>query len=159
DQHSGLGDDCSRRDLLGVGLLAAALRQMDGGEAPRPGAPDASAARRQRPGPVGRPSARASASTRTVRTWVDLRFLLVSLALSAGFVAMLVHPHLVTDAFPRALFVPILLGGWVIASGEVAAWSHRVQTPLLLILFVIATATVYEFEHFNDTRWVTKQPA
>jgi hypothetical protein len=111
-------------------------------------------------GPVlsgGRPRAQAQQPAPS-RTWVDLTFLLVSLALSAGFVAMLVHPHLVTDLFPRVLFVPILLGGWVIASGEVAAWSHRLQTPLLLILFVIATATVYEFDHFNDTRWVTRQP-
>jgi hypothetical protein len=92
------------------------------------------------------------------RTWVDAAFLLVSLALSVGFFAMLSHPHLFTDLFPRVLFVPILLGGWVIAGGELASWSHRLQTPLLLILFGIATATVYTFNHFNDTRWVTSQP-
>ena len=59
---------------------------------------------------------------------MDYALLIIGAVLTLGFVATIVAPHAVAEWFPRALFLPILLGGWVILAGEIAAWSHRWKT-------------------------------
>jgi hypothetical protein len=71
----------------------------------------------------------------------------------------LVHPHLVADWLPRALFLPILIGGGVLLFGEIAALSHRLETPLLVVIAAISVGLAYWFDHYNDTRWTTPPAA
>jgi hypothetical protein len=50
------------------------------------------------------------------------------------------------------------LAGLVLLLGEVAAWSHRVRTPLLLLLIGLAGGFLYFIDRFHDVRW-TGAPA
>jgi hypothetical protein len=94
-----------------------------------------------------------------VYTWVDKVLMIIGSLLTVGFVFTIVTPHSVADWLPRALFLPILLGGWVIFAGEIAAWSHRWRTPLFVILFFVAITSVWLFGHFHDVRWAAAPPA
>ena len=84
------------------------------------------------------------------------RFVVVVLLLITLF-----DPHLFASRGPRLFFVPVLLGGAVVLLGEVAAWSLRWRTPLLLVVVVIGFTAVYLTESFHDTRWIetTVQPS
>ncbi len=53
------------------------------------------------------------------------------------------YPHFFATWWPRLFFVPILLGGAVVLLGEVAAWSMRQRTPLLLGVAVSNLILVY----------------
>lgn len=71
----------------------------------------------------------------------------------------LVDPHLVAAYLPRLMFAPLLFAGVVLLAGEVAAWSHRLRTPLLLITVGIAVALHYLVASFHDVRWLTRAGA
>jgi hypothetical protein len=71
-----------------------------------------------------------------------------------AFIVAVVSPAFLSDWVPRALFLPLLLGGGLLLFGEIASLSHRWQTPLLL-LFVLAGGILGFFlEHYNDVRWI-----
>jgi hypothetical protein len=67
---------------------------------------------------------------------------------------MIFAPHLFAAQWPRLFFVPLLLSGAVVLLGEVAAWSMRWRTPLLLGIAMIAFIAVYFTASFHDTRWI-----
>jgi hypothetical protein len=70
----------------------------------------------------------------------------------------IVDPHFVATRLPRLFFAPVLFAGLVLLLGEVAAWSHRVRTPLLLLLIGLAGGFLYLIDRFHDVRW-TGAPA
>jgi hypothetical protein len=78
------------------------------------------------------------------------RWLIIGLLIYA-----IIDPHSVAGWFPRLFFVPLLFAGIVLLLGEVAAWSHRLRTPLLLVLAGIAGACLYFVDQFHDVEWVT----
>jgi len=69
------------------------------------------------------------------------------------FVFAVVSPNLLSDYVPRALFVPVMLGGGVLLLGDIAALSHRWSTPLLLIAALLGGGLNLYFDHYNDVRW------
>jgi hypothetical protein len=79
-------------------------------------------------------------------------------AVSAIFIFSLVNPALLAEWLPRALFLPVLTGGGVLLLGEIAALSHRWETPLLLVFAVAGGLSAWLLGHYNDVRWA-KQPA
>src|SRR5262245_23898751 len=66
----------------------------------------------------------------------------------------LVDPHLVAAWVPRVFFAPVLFAGVVLLLGEFAAWSHRLRTPLLLIVAGFAAASLYFVDRFHDVHWI-----
>ena len=65
-----------------------------------------------------------------------------------------IDPHFFAASWPRLFFIPVLFGGAVVLLGEVAAWSMRWRTPLLLGIAMLALVCVYLTESFHDTRWI-----
>ncbi len=87
----------------------------------------------------------------TVDKWLLVAWLVVGTVF--GFA--LINPAFVADWFPRALFLPVLLGGGVLLIGEIAALSHRWETPLLLVLVGLGGIFSYLSSHYDDVRWTT----
>ena len=71
----------------------------------------------------------------------------------------IIDPHAVGDLLPRLFFAPILFAGIVLVLGEFAAWSHRLRTPLLLVLAAVGGVLLYYVDQFHDVYWVSaRQP-
>lgn len=68
----------------------------------------------------------------------------------------LVEPHVLATGLPRLFFAPVLFAGVALVFGEVAAWSHRLRTPLLLVLVGFAGVALYMVDRFHDVRWVIR---
>jgi hypothetical protein len=64
------------------------------------------------------------------------------------------NPYFIADHFPRLFIVPLLFSGGVILLGEIAAWSMRWQTPVLLGIVMVSLAAVWATKNFHDTRWI-----
>jgi hypothetical protein len=103
--------------------------------------------------PTKHPWALFWAATRPQK-WLVVAWIVVL----AIFIFSLVNPAFVADWLPRALFLPVLTGAGVLLLGEVAALSHRWETPLLLVLAVAGGLSAWLLGHYNDVRWA-KQPA
>jgi hypothetical protein len=98
------------------------------------------------------------------RDWPALRAIFVSplnktLILLAAFVTLLFvlaisAPDFVSGWFPRAMFLPILLGGFVLLFGEIASLSHRYSTPLLVCFFFFGGVLGFWLKYYNDVRWI-----
>jgi len=84
------------------------------------------------------------------RFWFIARIVTVSLLAVTIF-----NPHLVADWSPRLYFIPLLFGGGVVLLSELAAWSMRWQTPLLLMIAGLSLLFVFVTANFHDTRWIT----
>jgi hypothetical protein len=91
-------------------------------------------------------------------SWVDGALFAIAVLVTIAFGVALSAPHAVADFLPRALIAPLLFGGGVLFLGEVAAWSHRLRTPFLLIMVGVATLLAYAVGRFHDVRW-TPPPA
>jgi hypothetical protein len=78
-----------------------------------------------------------------------------------GFVAVvaILFPQFTSAFTPRLFFVPLLFSGVVLFLGEIASWSHRLRTPLLLMIVVISVVSVNNVERYHDVRWVKGRPA
>ena len=87
-------------------------------------------------------------------TWLNKTLFVLALAVTALFVVAIVEPNVVSDLFPRVLFLPVLLGGCVLLLGEIAALSHRYSTPLLVCFFVIGGILGFWLKYYNDVRWI-----
>jgi hypothetical protein len=74
-------------------------------------------------------------------------------------VASILFPLFMAGWMPRLFFVPLVFSGIVLFLGEIASWSHRKQTPLLLALVVISVITINVVDRFHDVRWVQGHPA
>jgi hypothetical protein len=70
------------------------------------------------------------------------------------FLFALREPAFVADWLPRAIFVPLLLGGGVLLFGEIASLSHRYMLPLLIGFFILGGLLGLRLVHYNDVRWV-----
>jgi hypothetical protein len=102
------------------------------------------------------------------KTWDNRREILASrvnrvlivmaCVITAVFVVALIWPVFLTDWVPRAVFLPVLLGGGLLLFGEIAALSHRYTTPLLLCFFVLGGVMNYLLPHYNDVQWVASAP-
>ena len=103
--------------------------------------------------PTKHPWALFWAATRPQK-WLVVAWIVVL----AIFIFSLVNPAFVADWLPRALFLPVLTGAGVLLLGEVAALSHRWESPLLLVLAVAGGLSAWLLGHYNDVRWA-KQPA
>jgi hypothetical protein len=101
-----------------------------------------------------RPRTHFAVTRAMARSWLSSLLVLASVLATVVFAAAIVNPHFVADWLPRALFLPVMLGGGVLLLGEVAALSHRWTTPLLLILALIGGFLGWYFDHFNDVRWL-----
>jgi hypothetical protein len=64
------------------------------------------------------------------------------------------YPHFFATWWPRLFFIPVLLAGAVVLLEEVAAWSMRSRTPLLLFAVASVFIAVYFSTHFHDVRWI-----
>jgi hypothetical protein len=87
---------------------------------------------------------------------------LIGVGIVAAFFVAVTSPAFLSDWVPRALFLPLLLGGGVLLFGEIASLSHRWQTPLLLVFLLAGGVVGYLLENYNDVRWIaapTKGPA
>jgi hypothetical protein len=78
----------------------------------------------------------------------------VAIFVTLLFMVAIAEPNAVSDWFPRVIFVPILLGGFVLLLGEIASLSHRYATPLLVCFFVVGGFMGYWLKYYNDVRWV-----
>lgn len=79
---------------------------------------------------------------------------LLGLGIFVSFAVAVVAPAFLSDWVPRALFLPVLLGGGLFLFGEIASLSHRWQTPLLLVFVIAGGLLGYLLEHYNDVRWI-----
>ncbi len=70
------------------------------------------------------------------------------------FAFALTEPAFVADWLPRAIFVPLLLGGGVLLFGEIASLSHRYMLPLLIGFFILGGLLSLRLVHYDDVRWV-----
>ena len=88
------------------------------------------------------------------RELVDRALSITRLVVLALLIFTIAEPHFFAARGPRLFFVPILLGGAVVLLGELAAWSMRWRTPLLLVLVAVSFIAVFLTESFHDTRWM-----
>lgn len=86
---------------------------------------------------------------------LDKLLLAAWIVVGAIFIFALINPAFVAEWLPRALFLPVLLGGGVLLIGEIAALSHRWETPLLLVLVGLGGIFGYLSSHYDDLRWTT----
>jgi hypothetical protein len=63
-------------------------------------------------------------------------------------------PLLAAAWTPRLFFLPLLFAGIVLFLGELANWSHRLRTPLLLIVVAVSVICTNSVVHFHDVRWI-----
>jgi hypothetical protein len=90
---------------------------------------------------------------RTVVSPVDAGLVSARALILIVLAITIVDPHFVATWLPRLFFAPVLFAGFVLLLGDVAAWSHRVRTPLLLILIGLAGGLLYFIDGFHDVRW------
>jgi hypothetical protein len=90
-------------------------------------------------------------ATSRLEKWLLLAWIVVGTI----FVVALVNPAFVAEWLPRALFLPVLLGGGVLLLGEIGALSLRWETPLLLVLAVVGGVFAWRINHYDDMRWAT----
>jgi hypothetical protein len=86
-------------------------------------------------------------------SWPRIGLLLAWFVVGAIFIIALVNPAAVAECLPRALFLPVLLGGGVLLLGEIGALSLRWETPLLLVLVVVGGVFALRIDHYDDMRW------
>lgn len=99
--------------------------------------------------------AQPAAPVKRVRaTGIVVAFFAAGIVFWSALILALWNPTLLADWLPRALFVPLFISLFVLATGWIAAWSHRLRTPLLIVVLGVATFLVYWFDHFHDVRWV-----
>lgn len=79
---------------------------------------------------------------------------LLGAGIIAAFIVAVGWPAFLSDWVPRALLLPLLLGGGLLLFGEIASLSHRWQTPLLLVFLVVGGILGFFLEHYNDVRWI-----
>lgn len=87
-------------------------------------------------------------------TAIRLGGFLVSAGILASFFVALVAPLAMAEWLPRVLLAPLLFGGIVFMLGWIAAWSHRLATPFLLLLVLLAFGCLYLASRFHDVRWI-----
>jgi hypothetical protein len=87
-------------------------------------------------------------------TIVEILLTLVGIAITLFFIFAFVSPQAGADLLPRVLVVPVLFGGFVLALGEVAMWSMRLRTPLLLLVVLLSCVFLFGAEHYHDIRFV-----
>jgi hypothetical protein len=85
---------------------------------------------------------------------VEITLTLVGIVITLFFIYAFVSPHDGADWLPRVLVVPVLFGGFVLALGEVAMWSMRWRTPLLLLVALLSCVFLFGAEHYHDVRFV-----
>lgn len=96
--------------------------------------------------------------------WSDLKMifsarlnqilLLIAVFITLVFLGAVFAPEFVSENIPRAVFLPILLGGGLLLFGELASLSHRFTTPLLLVFFVVGAVLGNALPAHNDVRWI-----
>jgi hypothetical protein len=90
---------------------------------------------------------------RTVVSPVDAGLVAARALILIVLAMTVVDPHFVATWLPRLFFAPVLFAGLVLLLGDVAAWSHRGRTPLLLLLIGLAGGLLYFIDRFHDVRW------
>lgn len=88
-------------------------------------------------------------------SWPNRLLITAAFIVTGIFLVAIIRPDIVSDRWPRVMFLPLLLGGAILLLGEIASLSHRYATPLLLCFFVVGGFLGYFLEHYNDVRWVT----
>jgi hypothetical protein len=88
------------------------------------------------------------------RELLDRTLSLVRVVIVAVLLFTIIDPHFFASRFPRLFFIPVLFGGAVVLLGEVAAWSMRWRTPLLLGVVIASLVMIYLTPSFHDTRWI-----
>jgi hypothetical protein len=88
------------------------------------------------------------------RELLDRTLSLVRVVIVAVLLFTIIDPHFFASRFPRLCFIPVLFGGAVVLLGEVAAWSMRWRTPLLLGVVIASLVMIYLTPSFHDTRWI-----
>jgi hypothetical protein len=81
--------------------------------------------------------------------WTAARWLTVVL-----LAITIYDPHFLAASYPRLFLIPLLFAGGVILIGEIAAWSMRWRTPLVLGIAVASLVAVLWTESFHATRWI-----
>ncbi|HEX2727738.1 MAG TPA: hypothetical protein VHN20_18090 [Beijerinckiaceae bacterium] len=95
---------------------------------------------------------RARAAGPASQFYADL-FATSSVVIISGlFVLVFVDPLLVAERVPRAAFLVFMLGAPVVGLTWVAAWSHRLRAPLLLMLAFTLTLIATFSPNFHDAR-------
>jgi hypothetical protein len=89
-----------------------------------------------------------------VESTLNKTLISAAVIVTAVFVIALIWPAAVSDRFPRAIFVPLLLGGGVLLFGEIASLSHRYMLPLLIAFFILGGLLSLRLVHYDDVRWV-----
>jgi hypothetical protein len=87
-------------------------------------------------------------------TRLNQTLMALGLLVTAAFVVALILPAALAELLPRAIFLPVLLGGGILLFGEIASLSHRYMTPLLVCFFILGGWFGYLLYHYNDVRWV-----
>ncbi len=85
---------------------------------------------------------------------VEIALTILGVIITLFFIYAFVSPHDGADMLPRVLVVPVLFGGFVLALGEVAMWSMRWRTPLLLLVVLLSCVFLFGAEHYHDIRFV-----
>ena len=100
----------------------------------------------------GRAQLNAAVAERTA--WVTLIVALGAGLVTAVFLVSLIAPHRIADAFPRTVFVPVVLGSGVLILTEIGAYSMRFRAPLLLVLVLAGGLASFVIDRFHDVRWL-----
>lgn len=91
-------------------------------------------------------------------TLVERLFFVARLVVLGVLAYTIFDPHSVASVLPRLFFAPLLFAGIVILLGELAAWSHRLRTPLLLVLAAGAGICLFVVDQFHDVYWLNARP-
>jgi hypothetical protein len=89
-----------------------------------------------------------------LNTWLNFTLIALALFVTAVFLGAVFKPASLAAHLPRAIFLPVLLGGGILLFGEIASLSHRYMTPLLVCFFVLGALVGYLLTHYNDVRWI-----
>jgi len=80
----------------------------------------------------------------------------VMLAVIAGFTFVFAlafwSPFVLAETLPRAIFLVLMLGAWVLGLTYVTAWSHRLRAPLLVFGALLATIATAMSARVHDVR-------
>ena len=94
-----------------------------------------------------------------LNTWLNCTLIVLALVVTIVFLAAVFQPASLAEHLPRAIFLPVLLGGGILLFGEIASLSHRYMTPLLVCFFVVGAVLGYLLTHYDDVRWIATPPA
>jgi hypothetical protein len=89
-----------------------------------------------------------------LNTWLNCTLIVLALIVTIVFLEAVFQPASLAAHLPRAVFLPVLLGGGLLLFGEIASLSHRYMTPLLICFFVVGAVLGYLLTHYNDVRWI-----